>query len=184
MYKRQLVFSHEHNTFDKKKLLENPHPQFVKESTKTVDDFVKEPELKQFFMKELDSILEKYEPGKPSMKPDVLEQMIEIEEKRRKHAESMAQQSGGQIMVHQEGQEPLVLNSQQIVGIMQQQQQQLQQLKQALENTYNENNGLKHKLDEQNKQIMQLQKMNQELIVTCSKNLTHITTTQNTDNGA
>ena len=28
-----LVFSHEHNTFDKRKLLENPHPNFVKESS-------------------------------------------------------------------------------------------------------------------------------------------------------
>ena len=36
-----LVFSHEHNTFDKRKLLDNPHPNFVKESTKTVDELLK-----------------------------------------------------------------------------------------------------------------------------------------------
>ena len=36
-----LVFSHNHNTFDKKKLLENPNPQFTKVSEKTVDNFIK-----------------------------------------------------------------------------------------------------------------------------------------------
>ena len=36
-----LVFSHNHNTFDKKKLLENPNPQFTKVSEKTVDHFIK-----------------------------------------------------------------------------------------------------------------------------------------------
>jgi len=45
-----LVFSHVHNTFDKKKLLDNPHPQFCKESNKKVEDFVKEKDLKDFYM--------------------------------------------------------------------------------------------------------------------------------------
>ena len=44
-----LVFSHIHNTFDKHKMLENPIDKFVKESDKTVDDFVKETDIKQFF---------------------------------------------------------------------------------------------------------------------------------------
>ena len=88
-----LVFSHEQNTFDKRKLLENPHPQYVKESTKTIDDFVKEPEMKDFYMN-VDSLLENYSPGKPSMKPDVLEQIIKIEEERRKQAEKQLAQSG------------------------------------------------------------------------------------------
>jgi len=85
-----LVFSHEHNTFDKRKLLENPHPQFVKESDKTVDIFVKEADAKHFYMEEIEDALKNYEPGRPAMKPDVLEQMILIEEKRRKEAERMA----------------------------------------------------------------------------------------------
>ena len=36
-----LVFSHIHNTFDKKKLLENGQNQFQKECNRTVDEFVK-----------------------------------------------------------------------------------------------------------------------------------------------
>ena len=36
-----LVFSHNHNTFDKKKMLVNANPNFTKESTKTVDTFIR-----------------------------------------------------------------------------------------------------------------------------------------------
>jgi glycosyltransferase involved in cell wall biosynthesis len=76
-----LVFSHDHNSFDKKHLLENPN-QFMSVSDKTVDDFVKEPDLKKFFMEDIDKLLETYEPGKPSNKPDVLKQLDEIKTKR------------------------------------------------------------------------------------------------------
>ena len=44
-----LVFSHEHNTFDKRKLLKSPN-DYIKVSDKKVDDFVKEADLKQFYM--------------------------------------------------------------------------------------------------------------------------------------
>jgi glycosyltransferase involved in cell wall biosynthesis len=77
-----LVFSHIHNTFDKKTLLDNPHPKFVKETDKTVDDFVKENDLKDFYMNQIDSLLQKYEPGDPSMKPDVLKQIKELKAQR------------------------------------------------------------------------------------------------------
>ena len=78
-----LVFSHEHNTFDKRKLLEGtPNPQFCKPSCKVVDDFVKEPHLKNFFMNEIEGLLENYEPGHPRMKPDVLQQIKEIDKQR------------------------------------------------------------------------------------------------------
>jgi glycosyltransferase involved in cell wall biosynthesis len=78
-----LVFSHEHNTFDKRKLLEGtPNPQFCKPSSKVVDDFVKEPYLKNFFMNEIEGLLENYEPGHPRMKPDVLQQIKEIDKQR------------------------------------------------------------------------------------------------------
>ena len=78
-----LVFSHEHNTFDKRKLLEGtPNPQFCKPSTKVVDDFVKEAHIKDFFMNKIEGLLENYEPGHPRMKPDVLQQIKEIDKQR------------------------------------------------------------------------------------------------------
>ena len=76
-----LVFSHDQNSFDKKHLLENPN-EFMSVSDKKVDDFVKEQDLKQFFMYDVDDLLKVYEPGKPENKPDVLKQLDEIKQKR------------------------------------------------------------------------------------------------------
>tara|TARA_B100001758_G_scaffold207888_1_gene189248 strand:- start:13264 stop:14013 length:750 start_codon:yes stop_codon:yes gene_type:complete len=36
-----LVFAHQYNTFDKRTLLKNPHPQFVRETKLTVQNFIK-----------------------------------------------------------------------------------------------------------------------------------------------
>ena len=129
-----LVFSHEQNTFDKRKLLDQPHPEFVKESTKKVPDFIrgfdqKEAAIYQYFMKDIDRLLEDYEPGDPKWKPDVLGQIKEIEAERdRMIAEMQKQQALGapgapQIMLQQPGQEPRALSAPEIVGLVQQQQQ-------------------------------------------------------------
>ena len=80
-----LVFSHEHNTFDKRELLKNPESPVMKDSTKTVDDFIKnefENPIKNFFMKDIDGLLEKYDLGHPKNKPEVLKQTAEIKQKR------------------------------------------------------------------------------------------------------
>jgi hypothetical protein len=98
-----LVFSHIHNSFDKKKLLEEQGPNpFVKVSTKTVEDFVKEPEIKEFFMTKIELLLENYEPGRPENKPEVLKQIKEITEKRQKMQEE--QQRQHMMMMQQQGQ--------------------------------------------------------------------------------
>ena len=77
-----LVFSHPHNTFDKKTLLQNRHPDFVKDSDKTVDDFIKDKALKKFYMEDIEDLLKDYEPGRPEMKPDVLSQIEKITKER------------------------------------------------------------------------------------------------------
>ena len=79
-----LVFSHVHNTFDKKTLLDNRHPKYVKDSDKTVDDFIKEPELKEFYMNQIEPLLVNYEPGRPEMKPDVIKEMARLKIEREK----------------------------------------------------------------------------------------------------
>ena len=82
-----LVFSHNQNTFDKRKLLDRPNPQFCKPSNKTVDMFICNPSesnIKKFFMEDIDALLDNYQPGKPEMKPDVLKQIKEIEKEREK----------------------------------------------------------------------------------------------------
>jgi len=137
-----LVFSHEHNTFDKRKMFDNAHPQFFKESDKTVDTFIrtkKEKSIKEFFLKTIDEKLKNYEPGEPKNKPDVLEQIKEIEAKRDEmiKTEMEKMKGNGPIMLQQPGQEPKALSNQEVVNIMQGQMQQLQQFaneKQQLEN--------------------------------------------------
>jgi hypothetical protein len=128
-----LVFSHEHNTFDKRKMLENPHPDFFKESPKTVDSFIRkasEKPIRDFFMLQIDKLLEKYEPGEPKMKPDVLKQIKEIEERRDQmiKEEMEKQRANGPIILQRPGEAPVQLTQQQVVELIQQQQQQLEGL--------------------------------------------------------
>ena len=86
-----IVFSHEHNTFDKRILLEeNMGNQFCKPLDTDVDKFILNKELLSFYTGEIDKLLVNYAPGKPNMKPDVLAQIITIERSRRKNAEEMA----------------------------------------------------------------------------------------------
>ena len=79
-----LVFSHTHNSFDKKELLnQGPNPN-MHDTTITPADLVKEPEILKFFMDDINSLLEAYDPGKPDKKPDVTKQLAEIRESREK----------------------------------------------------------------------------------------------------
>jgi len=79
-----LVFSHNHNSFDKKTLLKDAPSDYVKESVVSVGDFIKEKDIERFFMNDIDGLLNDYEDGKPENKPDVLKQMQEITERREK----------------------------------------------------------------------------------------------------
>lgn len=123
-----LCFSHEQNTFDKRKLLDNPHPDFVKESPKKVTDFIrleKEATIKKFFMEDIDPLLEKYEPGNPKMKPDVLKQIAQIEKDRDKMMQEEMAKSG-QIMMNQPGKPPVPMTMPQIAELLTKQNEQIQ----------------------------------------------------------
>ena len=80
-----LVFSHIHNSLDKKTLIEPDRlNQFVKVSPVKVSDFIKEPELVKFYMNDIDVMLEQYTQGKPENKPDVIKQLEEMNRTREK----------------------------------------------------------------------------------------------------
>ena len=87
-----LVFSHNHNSFDKKTLLAQGYNPTMKESTKTVDEFVKEADIKKFFMEDIDPLLENYKVGHPDNKPDVQKQLEEIKISREQQMIKMKQQ--------------------------------------------------------------------------------------------
>ena len=97
-----LVFSHDHNTFDKRILLANLGRKDVETnmqvSSKTPTDFIKESDLLQFYMHDIDAALVEYEPGQPSMKPDVLEQIREKMEQQKKQQQSQKQQQQDAIL--------------------------------------------------------------------------------------
>lgn len=87
-----LVFSHSHNTFDKKELLEQPENQFMRSSDKTIHDFIKDKEVQSFFLKELEPLLTEYDFGQLKYKPEVIKQKNMMYEKKN----MMIQQSMGQ----------------------------------------------------------------------------------------
>ena len=124
-----LVVSHNQNTFDKKHLLVDSHDErFCKESDKNVDMFIKEQNMKDFYMNKIDKLLVNYEPGKPCMKPDVLQQMLDIERERRRYAEQHVKNGSGQITISTSDGKQQVLNNDQIVSLLRQNQEQLKML--------------------------------------------------------
>lgn len=79
-----IVFSHVHNSFDKKELLNQLPNPFVNESVIKPADLIKEPDILKFFMEDIDSILDAYEPGNLENKPDVTKELNIIKERREK----------------------------------------------------------------------------------------------------
>jgi len=89
-----LVFSHNHNSFDKKELLKQMPNPTIHETELLPKDLVKEPDILKFFMEDIDSLLENYHPGSPDNKPDVKKQLAELKiERERKIQEMNKQQS-------------------------------------------------------------------------------------------
>ena len=128
-----LVFSHEHNSFDKKLALNDAPNPFVMPSEKTVDDFIKQPDLKAFYMDQVDEVLKTYEPGKIEYKPDVTKQLIELKTKRAKEMEEKQNNFNN-------------LNNEQKVN----------QLNGIVNNLLAENNALKEKLNYYENKIKQI----------------------------
>ena len=74
-----LVFSHDHNTFDKRKLIENGANHVTCKSDKKVDEFIKDEKLRNWYLNEINQKIADYEPGLPKYKPDALKQIKEKE---------------------------------------------------------------------------------------------------------
>ena len=156
-----LVFSHEQNTFDKRILLVNPNPKVTKESAKTVDMFVKDSDMKDFYMNRISELLKTYEMGDPRHKPDVLKQTAEIQARREKMQEEhkikmiqMMKEKGitgigneGQISVNRNGKD-VPMSSQEVVQILQQQQVRIIELETIIQQAIKEKLQLQNKIRE------------------------------------
>jgi glycosyltransferase involved in cell wall biosynthesis len=86
-----LVFSHNHNSLNKEKLLEKPEQFKIKLSSYNVSDFIKEPELENFYKYNMNNLLEHYEPGRPENKPIILSDIKKAEEKREQKLKEIAE---------------------------------------------------------------------------------------------
>jgi len=123
-----LVFSHIQNTFDKKKLLDPPTKYFV-ECERKVEEFIKfenEKNIKDFFMVSIDQELEKYKPGDPIMKPDVLKQTKELDVEREKMRKQMIDQGEGNIVIQRPNEPPKTLNNQEVVQMLEAQKREIE----------------------------------------------------------
>jgi len=138
-----LVFSHDHNTFDKRKLLESPNPKYVNSSTVSVDHFIKDVDTKNFFTNKVNDILKTYEPGLPKHKPDVIKQTQEIEKQRKK----MMEDNAPKVTLHENG-VPREVSLSELSEIFNQQNNKNTELKKLLQQLNHENNLLKQKLND------------------------------------
>jgi glycosyltransferase involved in cell wall biosynthesis len=161
-----LVFSHSHNTMDKRKLLDNievvghPDSQYAKYSSKTLGDFIKDDKVIKFFTEDLEKRLTTYEAGDIKLKPDVLKQIGEIEEKKNqmmkniqtKHGQQGQGQQQMKIVFREEGKGQRELTIPEVVELLDKQQKQLEQFKSLKElygSAIKENARLKLLIDEQ-----------------------------------
>lgn len=125
-----LVFSHAHNTFDKRRLLEKKS-DIIKVSPVKVKDFIADNTIRKFFTHDIDDYLRDYAPGRPDMKPDVLKQIKEIDEKRQKQIEESTKYNG-QISVKNEDGTDRILTIQEIANLLKKQQSTIQQYKELV----------------------------------------------------
>jgi hypothetical protein len=86
----------------KKELLKNTGDPNIHETDVTPYDMVKETDILKFFLEEIDSTLEIYEPGRVENKPDVMKQIAEIMKKREAMVAAHRQQQSQQQVSIQE----------------------------------------------------------------------------------
>ena len=166
-----LVFSHSHNTFDKRTLLENiAGNPYIKYSSREIVDFIKDKDIIKFFVEDLEDKLKVYEPGNINMKPDVLKQIKELDVKRKEMEKKMMEErqknsdflnkntaqpsTGTEIVFQEEGKPPRELNHNEVVEMLMSQKKQLSQmgqLKDLYETSARENIRLKEIIEIQQK---------------------------------
>ena len=129
-----LVFSHEQNTFDKRKLIDTSN-KMCNESALQVKNFIKNVELQKFYTTDIVELLKNYDAGDIKHKPDVINEIKKKDEER----EKMGTQ---QVTVKKPDGSDYVLSPNEIIN--------------ALRSKIEENAKLQKELDNKNKQIKEL----------------------------
>jgi hypothetical protein len=142
-----LVFSHIHNSFDKKELLKDLPNKHVNESSILPKDLIKEENILKFFMEDINSLLENYEPGNPDNKPDVQKQLAQIKMERESKIHEMMKR---QVDYKETLNKLTKMSNPQVL------QQQLNEQTNQIQKLMCENNQLKDQVDYLNNKIREL----------------------------
>jgi len=129
-----LVFSHDQNTFDKRKLID-PTNKMCHESALQVKNFIKNTELQKFYMEEIVLLLKQYDPGDIKHKPEVLKEI-------KKRDDERSQNGTQQVTIKNQDGTSRALNTNEII--------------EALRSKIEENMHLNKELEKKNKQINDL----------------------------
>jgi glycosyltransferase involved in cell wall biosynthesis len=127
-----LVFSHEQNTFDKRRLIDATNTMCNVSSLK-VKNFIKNIETQQFYMTDIEQLLKSYEPGNIKYKQDVLDEIKRRDAERSQQNNVNIKNADGSIRT---------LNASEIID--------------ALKNKIDENVKLHKELDEKQGQLNKL----------------------------
>jgi len=129
-----LVFSHDQNTFDKRKLIDTTN-KMCNESALKVKNFIKNVDLQNFYTNEIGLLLNNYDPGDIKHKPEVLKEIKRRDQER--------QQNGTQqVTIKNPDGSTHILNTNEII--------------EALRSKIEENMQLHKELEKKNKQINEL----------------------------
>ena len=129
-----LVFSHDQNTFDKRKLIDTSN-KMCNESALQVKNFIKNVELQKFYMEEIVLLIKQYDPGDIKHKPEVLKEIKRRDEERAQHPTQ-------QVTIKNNDGSTRILNINEII--------------EALRSKIEENMFLQKELEKKNKQINDL----------------------------
>jgi glycosyltransferase involved in cell wall biosynthesis len=131
-FKSILVFAHDHNSVNKEMLLENAHPDYIKPTNLKVEDFIKDMNFQDFYMKQLPLLLQDYDVGRPESKPEVLKQIEELKRFREAELARMKKEGEGKVTIRIGDAPPKTLTVQEVVNILQQQHAYIEQLTELL----------------------------------------------------
>ena len=103
-----LVFSHDHNTFDKRGLLRHPWSPEMQKTDLSVADFIRgyqgtEGSVARFFLEDMKTAVDKYAAGAVSNKPDVVVGLARLEGERAAQAQAQAQAQVQVVHTNQDG---------------------------------------------------------------------------------
>ena len=137
-----LVFSHRHNTFDKRTLLNDPFSHVMRVSDKKVADFIKDAEVAEFFMN-LETVLTVYPPGEPEMKPDVVKETQILLKRKEELKKNHQQKQEEQQDLKKKQYDKIAETNPEIFHRIQSQQQQIHALQDENQSLQNQNRQLK-----------------------------------------